>query len=53
LENARFFIANVFVEMLRTNKVHEASTLSYLLGNAPCAVRSRIWMKQQFYEEKG
>jgi hypothetical protein len=49
----RFFVADVFVELLRTKNVHEASVLRCRLRNAPGAARSRIAMKQQFFEDRG
>jgi hypothetical protein len=53
-ESTHLFVASVLGELLRAKIVYEASvSSSFLLGNAPRAVRSRIWMKQQFYEEEG
>jgi hypothetical protein len=50
--STRFFATNVLVELLRTKNVHEASVLRSGLRNVPEAARSRIWMKQQFFEEE-
>ncbi|XIA64543.1 hypothetical protein ACFIOY_37915 [Bradyrhizobium sp. TZ2] len=53
LVSARLFVANVFVELRRTKNVHDLSVLRCGLGNEPRAARSRIWMSQQFYQERG
>jgi len=50
--SASLFVANVFVELLRTKNVHEASVLRSGSYNATDVARSRIWMSHQFFEQR-